>query len=140
MWDSILSAMSGAGDAVSNTWNSAKNPLANAWDSASAPSDDLLAALADEEEHRFKNGITEATPEHTKAWEAVKNAPNAAQKIGQAMQAAQGMGGKGGQQMSHGRTGGGGGKGAQIQTEDQYAMAMKALVEKYGQFMFNKDF
>ena len=139
MWESVMNAMSGAGSSIGNMWNSASNPLANAWDSASAPSDDLLAQLADEEEYRFKNGITEASPEHTKAWEAVKNAPNAAEKIGKAMQAAQGLGGQGGQQMQH-RMGGQGGKGTNIQTEDQYAAAMKALVDKYGQFMFNKNF
>ena len=138
MWESVMNAMSSAGNSIGNMWNSASNPLVNAWDAASAPSDDLLANLADEEEFRFKNGITEATPEHTKAWEAVKNAPNAAEKIGKAVQAAQGLGGKGGQQMQHRM--GSGGKFSPVQTEDQYAAAMKALVDKYGQFMFNKNF
>lgn len=130
-----------------NVWEKLKGgasamttPLMNAWDKASAPGDDELGMLADIEEERFQKGITESTPEWEEAWNNVKNAPNAAEKIGKAMGA---MAGATGQPEQTQMSGGGGvrtGGGTNIQTEDQYAQAMKMLVEKYGHIMFNKDF
>lgn len=131
MWDSILSGMQGMGNSISNG-------MASFWDKANAPTDDVLAALADEEEFRFQNGITEATAEHTKAWNDVQNS-NMGSKVANVMKAMGGMAGGsaggGSAPQAPGRSGG-----FQVQTRDEYAEAMKALVDKYGQFMFNKQF
>lgn len=128
MWDKLRGLGNTATAPLTDAWkymNTAGNAQAmQNINDADEVTDEMLAALADAEEGGAVNASK--TP-----WE----------KTGEAMKALGGLAGAGGQpqQMSHsgGRQGGGG---FQVPVEDQYAMAMKALVDKYGQFMFNKDF
>lgn len=126
MWDSILSGIQGMGNKITG-------PMANAWDRFSAPSDDLIGALADAE-----GGGTDE--EKAAAWKAVQESPDGWDKISSGLQALGQLSPRTKpEQMSHsfmGRSGGG----TNIQTRDDYADSMKALIDKYGHLMFNKNF
>lgn len=60
-------------------------------------------------------------------------------KIAEGLSAAASTSGRSAQ-MQGGGGGGPRGGGTNIKVEDQYAAAMKALVDKYGKFMFNQNF
>lgn len=128
-------------DKMKSVGSTVAAPLTNAYNNAMAPGDDLLADLADAEEGGAVAAQEAGSPDQAAALKAIADDDaRKRQMMAQAgsMMAAAGNGGSA-QKMSSGGGGSRGG-GTNIQTEDQYAMAMKALTEKYGQFMFNKNF
>lgn len=133
---------SGIWDKMKGAAKTAWEPMANAYDNAMAPDDDLLADLADAEAGGAVAAHEAGSEDQKKALAAIdaddKSKRDAMKQAG-AMMARMGGGG-GGEQTFARHQGGPKGGGTNIQTEDQYAMAMKALTDKYGKFMFNQNF
>lgn len=134
--------LSGIWDMMKGAGNSIKAPLVNAYDSAMAPNDDLLADLADAEAGGAVAAQQAGSQEQKDALSAIQADDDAKKKaLGQMGAAIAAAGGGGNSKPQYApapsvqRSGG-----TNIQTQDQYAMAMQALTDKYGQFMFNKSF
>lgn len=115
---------------LQNGWNASSNWLSSQWDKlgTSNLTDEQLGALADAESTAEFDQLLKGFEGKGFLKTALETAGNIG-KMGQQSQPQQ----RGGGAV---RTGGG----TNIQTEDQYAAAMKALTEKYGNFMFNKNF
>lgn len=156
MFSGIWDKMKGVGSAVAS-------PMVNAYNNAMAPDDDLIGALAEAEAGVSMTVNKPLSPEEAEMYASGKyNGAQAAAAAGSqdqkealdaiaaddkkkrdAMAQAGAMmanAGKGDKQTFAQHQMGLKGPGQQVQTQDQYAMAMQALVDKYGKFMFNQNF